>query len=496
MEILKSLGYITFVIYSVALFYIAAFCLMQFNLLYSFLFKKSGLCREVEDKDIKLWPKVTVQLPIYNEQYVVERLIDSIVAFDYPKDRFEIQVLDDSTDETKDIIAKKVAEVLRQGFDIKVIYRENRKGFKAGALKYGLTKANGEFIAIFDADFVPNRNFLKKTIPCFAQPEVGVVQTRWGHLNQSYSLLTELQALQLNAHFTIEQGGRARGDNFLQFNGTAGVWRKTTIEDAGGWHADTLTEDLDLSIRSQLKKWKIHYLVDVISPAELPVEMNGLRSQQYRWMKGGAENAKKLIPSIWDSNLKFGKKMHTTVYLLSSSVFLFIFLLGVSSVPLLFLLKYTTIDMDFLSYFLGALVAIAIIYFIANVHIAWPKQNYFYKILKFTLLFPIFLALSMGLSLHNAMAVLSGFFGKKSDFIRTPKYGINTIKDKFKGKNYFKGSFDPTVVIEGMLGLFFLTALIYGIVNDQGYFIALHATLAFGFLLIFGLSLAHAFKGK
>jgi cellulose synthase/poly-beta-1,6-N-acetylglucosamine synthase-like glycosyltransferase len=494
LEILKILGYISFVIYFIALFYIALFCFLQFHLLYNFLFK--AVVKQNYHEQNTTWPKVTVQLPIYNEKYVIERLIDSVVKFDYPKDRLEIQVLDDSTDETRQIVEEKVALLQAKGIDIKVVHRQNREGFKAGALKEGMQYANGDFIAIFDADFIPEPDFLQKTMPCFDNPEIGVVQTRWGHLNQDYSILTQLQAFQLNVHFTVEQAGRAQGGYYLQFNGTAGVWRKEAINDAGGWHADTLTEDLDLSIRSQLKGWKIHYLVDVTSPAELPVEMNGLRSQQYRWMKGGAENAKKLLPNIWKSDLEWHKKIQTTIHLLSSSVFLFIFLLGVVSVPLLFLIQYVKIDMHIFTYFLSTLIAIIIIYFIANVHVAWPKENYLIKVLKFLALFPIFISLSMGLSLHNGLAVLSGWLGNRSDFIRTPKYGINTVKDKFKGKNYFRGRLNLTVFIEGLLGFYFLAAFVYGLVFDKGYFILLHASLALGYLFIFGYSIIHAFRGR
>jgi len=244
-----------------------------------------------------VWPMVTVQLPLYNEQYVVERLIDTIAAFDYPKDRFEIHILDDSNDETLDIVKRKVEEYKAKGFQIEQILRPIRQGFKAGALKDGTIFAKGEFLAIFDADFMPRADFLKKTVPFFQDPKVGVVQTRWEHINQNYSLITKLQALQLNVHFTVEQVGRMQGDYFLQFNGTAGVWRKSTIDDAGGWEADTLTEDLDLSIRAQMKGWKIKFLEEIGSPAELPAEMNALKSQQFRWMKGGAETARKMLPT-------------------------------------------------------------------------------------------------------------------------------------------------------------------------------------------------------
>ena len=489
-------GYVCFFVYTIALVFIGLFCLMQLHLLVIFIFYKKKYAQDYKPDLIENFPVVTVQLPIYNEKYVVERLIDSIVNFNYPKENLEIQVLDDSTDETRDIIIKKVDDLITQGIDIKVVYREDRVGFKAGALKEGLLTAKGELIAIFDADFIPNPDFLLKTVPYFKKSDVGVVQTRWGHINQNFSLLTELQAFQLNAHFTIEQAGRAYGNYFLQFNGTAGIWRKDTIIDAGGWQADTLTEDLDLSIRSQLEGWKIHYLVETVSPAELPVEMNGLRSQQYRWMKGGAENAKKLIKKLWKSDLNNLKKIHSTFHLLSSSVFIFIFLLGIVSIPMLFTIDHIRLNTSFFGYFLSSLISIIAVYFVANVLIAWPKKHFVLRILKFLTLFPIFLSLSMGLSLHNTIAVISGWKGRQSDFIRTPKYGISKNNDSFAGKKYFKSDLSPIVWLEGFFAILFLVAIIYGFVVNKGYFIILHSCLALGFAIIFWYSILHSLRGR
>jgi len=262
-------------------------------------------------------------------------------------------VIDDSTDDSLELARAKVEEYQAQGFQIELVTRSDRTGYKAGALKAAMSKVKGEFIAIFDADFLPEKDFLRKTLPYFQNNEkLAVVQTRWGHINQGHSLLTEVQAFQLNVHFTVEQKGRQLGDYFLQFNGTAGVWRKAAIEDAGGWEADTLTEDLDLSYRAQLKGWKIMYLQDTIAPAELPSEMLGLKSQQHRWMKGGAETAKKLLPQVWASPMKFRSKVHGSIHLLGSSVFLSIFLLGIFSVPLIFVvmpLSGTVMNLFFLS---------------------------------------------------------------------------------------------------------------------------------------------------
>lgn len=481
--------YIIFGIYIVALTYIAAFCLMQFHLLFKYYKHRKTV--QTTEMGTKEYPFVTVQLPIFNEMYVVERLIDNIVQFDYPKDRFEIRILDDSTDETVAITAKKVAEYKAKGFDIVQVLREDRKGYKAGALKEDMKHAKGEFFAIFDADFLPEKDFLKRTIPHFSNPEIGVVQTRWGHINEDYSIITRLQAFQLNVHFTVEQVGRENGNYFLQFNGTGGVWRKKTIEDAGGWEADTLTEDLDLSVRAQLKGYKIYYLEDTVSPAELPAEMNGLKSQQHRWMKGGAETAKKLLPTVWKADLSFSKKFHATLHLLSSSIFLCVFIVGVFSVPVLFLMESVNFPMQYFAIFLTSMLSIMAVYYVGNVKGAWAADNFGKNILKFLFLFPVFLALSMGLSLHNSIAVLQGYRGKKSAFIRTPKFNLKTIADKMNQKNYLAKKIPFTTILEGILCLYFIFAIVQGIVSGNMSFLLFHILLAIGYGSICFYSIKH-----
>ena len=281
------------------------------------------------------WPHVTVQLPVYNELAVVTRIIDAAAALDYPADRLHIQVLDDSTDESVALAARRVAYHQDRGLRIDHVRRASRQGYKAGALAHGLTETDGEFVAIFDADFVPAPDFLRRTLPHFAAPEVGVVQTRWGHLNESESLLTRLQAFGLNAHFLVEQVGRAAGGHFLNFNGTGGVWRRTCIEDAGNWQADTLTEDLDLSYRAQLRGWRFVYRPDIVAPAELPAHLAALKSQQYRWNKGAAETARKHLGRVWRSaHLPLATRLHATFHLLNSSVFAVILVMALLSVPL------------------------------------------------------------------------------------------------------------------------------------------------------------------
>ncbi|WP_020566993.1 cellulose synthase family protein [Neolewinella persica] len=531
---MTGLALFVLAVYTISLLYITVYCLLQFNLLYhykqsnnptdhpvSFANLAPGVVEVKEPalagvgSDAKLsgtafnnesiapaaapgqayYPFVTVQLPIFNEFYVIARLIDAVAEFDYPKDRFEIHILDDSNDETVALVAEKVEEYRAKGFNISQIIRDKRQGFKAGALRDAMPVAKGEFIAIFDADFVPDPAFLQRTIPHFADPEVGVVQTRWEHINQNYSIITRLQALQLNVHFTVEQVGRMNGGHLLQFNGTAGVWRAATIEAGGGWQPDTLTEDLDLSIRSQLAGYKIHFLEEVGSPAELPIEMNSFKSQQHRWMKGGAETAKKMLPDVWKSDLAFGHKVHATAHLLGSTIFLFVFLCGVFSVPLLFLfgeLAALGFSKNFFAVFLAGLLSVIGIYYTANVQSVANKEESFLKsVLKFILLFPLFLALSMGLSLHNTVAVLQGYRGKKSPFVRTPKFNINTIKDKLTSKKYLSGKLNLITVGEGLLSLYFLFAVAGGFYLQNTTFIVFHGLLALGYGAIFYYSVKH-----
>ncbi len=486
---------ITLVIYFVGLMAITIYCLLQFHLLYYYKTKKNNYLTKINapmDESADL-PMVTIQLPIFNERYVVQRLLESITALDYPKAKMEIQVLDDSTDDTVEITAKEVDKYSELGFDIKHITRTDRTGYKAGALKSATTFAKGEFIAIFDADFLPENDFLMKTMRHFADPKIGIVQTRWEHLNQNYSLLTRVQAFQLNVHFTIEQLGRKVGNLLLQFNGTAGVWRKETINDAGGWEADTLTEDLDLSYRAQLKGWKIIYLEDVTSPAELPSEMNGLRSQQFRWMKGGAETAKKVLPQVWKSSLTFRQKIHASTHLLGSTIFLAVFAIGIFSVPLAMAIKPMGYDADIFAFFLIGLISIILIYYVANVEVAWSQENRFKMIFKFLFLFPIFLALSMGLSFHNSIAVIQGYIGKKSPFVRTPKFDIRELGDQIVKKNYFSTSISKTILWEGFFSIYFLAGLVWGVMCQEPTFVIMHFLLAIGYGLIFYFSVKNVF---
>ena len=493
----QILAYLVLTIYVVSLIYITLYSLMQFHLLYYYnRAKKNGPTTDDLSLTQQEWPLVTVQLPIFNERFVVARLIDNIMKLDYPKDKLEVQILDDSTDETVSIAASKVKQYRDDGFSIHHVRRPNRKGYKAGALKAGMVEANGEFLAIFDADFLPKPDFLRRTIPHFKDEEVGVVQTKWEHLNQDYSIITRLQAFQLNVHFSVEQSGRQSGNLMLQFNGTGGVWRKQTIEEAGGWEADTLTEDLDLSYRAQLKGWRIRYLENIGSPAELPIEMNGFKSQQFRWMKGGAETARKMIPAIWNSSLTWTQKLHATTHLMSSAIFLFIFLVGVFSVPTLFAFSILSISKHFLTYFIISLICIVVVYYVGNVYASWEKGNWLKTLFKFLILFPIFLSLSMGLSLHNSLAVIQGYLGKKSGFVRTPKFDIRSLHDKIKSNNYLVKKISLTVIGEVLLCLYFVFGLIAGWVLGDTSFLLFHLMLALGYGTISYITIKHLRMGS
>jgi cellulose synthase/poly-beta-1,6-N-acetylglucosamine synthase-like glycosyltransferase len=401
---------------------------------------------------------VTIQLPLYNELYVVERLINSVCEIDYPKDKMEIQVLDDSTDETVNIVAAAVEQKKRQGFDIQHIRRGNREGFKAGALKEGLIIAKGEYIAIFDADFIPRKDFLKKTLSFFGD-NVGMVQTRWEHLNSDFSILTKAQALALDGHFVIEQSVRNKAGFFINFNGTGGVWRKSCIEDAGNWHADTLTEDLDLSYRAQLNGWKFVFLKDFTSPAELPSEMSALKSQQFRWTKGAIETAKKILPLVWKSNVPMRIKLQSTFHLTNNLVFPFILLAAILNVPLIFIKNSGPHEAYFavMSLFVLAFVSSFLFYLYSqkDIRTDWRKK---------IVLFPLFMAGSMGFAVNNSRAVFEGLMNRKSEFVRTPKFKVENSKDTLKGNKYLaKKKIDMMAMVELIMAIYCLIGIVSSI---------------------------------
>lgn len=480
-------GWFVIVIYGFGMFFIFSYSLVQLSLLLNYRKKiKAEAAKEWKGD----WPTVLVQLPVFNERYVVERLIDATCQLDYPKEKLSIQLLDDSTDESFEIATAMVNARKGQGINIKQVRRPERKGFKAGALQYGLNCSDAEYVAIFDADFVPDRDFLRKAIPQFVHESIGMVQSRWGHLNRDYSLLTRVQAFALDAHFTVEQSGRNIGNHFINFNGTAGVWRRKCILDAGGWSADTLTEDLDLSYRAQLKGWKFKFIENVVSPAELPAEMNALKNQQYRWNKGAAECAKKHVGNVFRSkSLSGATKIHAFFHLLNSSIFIWIVICAIASLPLI-LLKNEVAGYELIFASGGILLfsffVLAFFYYTAFAKLKTAPKS------AFIWLYPAFLSLSMGMSLHNARAVILGYIGKKTPFVRTPKWNLVGQKGSFKQKKYVDRKIPLISWVEGLLGIYFLLALAVGIKLGEWGFIPLHIMLVFGFFAVFHYSVKHA----
>ena len=459
-------------IYTISLLLIFMYALAQLNLLFNYLKYRNKLddSPKFDFNNPEEIPFVTIQLPVYNELYVMKRLLKNIAKIDYPIEKLEIQVLDDSTDESILTTAIQIKKIKALGIDIQHIQRTNRQGFKAGALKEGLKTAKGEFIAIFDADFLPKANWLRQTIPYFKDAQLGVVQTKWSHINRNYSTLTKIQAFALDAHFTLEQVGRNSKGHFINFNGTAGVWRKECIYDAGNWEGDTLTEDLDLSYRAQFRNWKFKYLEKVETPAELPVVISAARSQQFRWNKGGAENFQKMIKRILrNKNSSFKTKIHSVLHLLNSTMFTCIFLVSVLSIPMLYIKNdYAHLKPYF--YSISFFVVSSLIFFVCY----WfmYKKIYgsgFKNFIIYIGAFLTFFSIAMGFSLHNTIAVLEGHFGKKSEFIRTPKFNIKTIKDGWENNKYIKKRPSVHVILEGILALYFIFGMYSAfIVGDQG----------------------------
>ena len=475
------------IIYTLALLFIFIYSLAQLGLFFNYLKSKKheDVCPQLDLTNPAETPYVTIQLPLYNEMYVVERLLNNVAEIDYPKDKLEIQVLDDSTDESVHSNKAQVEQLRERGLDIVHITRVDRKGFKAGALKEGLKIAKGEFIAIFDADFLPKSNWLKKTIPYFKNDNIGVVQTRWGHINRNYSTLTKIQAFALDFHFILEQVGRNYGNHFINFNGTAGVWRKECILDAGDWQGDTLAEDLDLSYRAQLKDLKFNYLEDVETPAELPVVISAARSQQFRWNKGAAENFQKIYWKLFkDKTVSAKTKFHSFFHLLNSSMFLLVLLVAILSVPVLFIKNNNP---DFSWYFnVIAFFALSTVIFFVCYWLTYKKIHGggFKNFLAYIGMFLTFFSVAMGFSVHNSLAVLEGHFGKKSEFVRTPKFNINSLKDSWKGKNYMASNISGNTIIELILVVYFGFAIYSAFTTGDYGLILFHIMLFFGFAFV------------
>jgi cellulose synthase/poly-beta-1,6-N-acetylglucosamine synthase-like glycosyltransferase len=413
-------------------------------------------------------PRVTVQLPMYNEQFVIDRLIEAVCAMEYPREKLEIQVLDDSTDETQEVAAQIVERYAALGHPIVYIHRTNRHGFKAGALDEGLDVAKGEFIAIFDADFVPPPDWLMRVIHHFAEPEIGMVQTRWTHLNRDYSMLTQIEAILLDGHFVLEHGGRARSGDFFNFNGTAGMWRRQAIVDAGGWQHDTLTEDTDLSYRSQLAGWKFKYLPDIECPAELPIEMTAFKTQQARWAKGLIQTSKKVLPLIWKSEIPRKQKIEAIYHLTANISYPLMVIMTALLIPCMIVRFYQgwfqmlLIDVPL---FAASSLSIAVFYTVSQREL-FPKTWW-----KTFLYLPALMALGIGLTVTNTKAVLEALFGIQSAFARTPKYRVAQKGEKSIAAKKYRKRLVLAPWIELFIGAYFALAIVYTISN-QNYFTA------------------------
>jgi cellulose synthase/poly-beta-1,6-N-acetylglucosamine synthase-like glycosyltransferase len=435
-------------------------------------------------------PVVTIQLPLYNEMYVADRLIAAVCALEYPRELLEIQVLDDSTDETRGIAELAVRRLAAEGVDIKYFHRSDRTGYKAGALEAGLTQARGEFVGIFDADFLPTPDFLTRIMPHFADGKVGMVQARWGHINQDYSLLTKIQSILLDGHFVLEHGARYRSGRFFNFNGTAGVWRRAAIADAGGWQHDTLTEDLDLSYRAQLRGWRFVFVSDVIAPAEVPVEMNAFKSQQHRWAKGSIQTCRKLLPQILRAKLPLAVKAEAFFHLTANFNYPLMCVLSVLMFPSM-VIRYNMgwyemmlIDVPL---FFAATFSVCNFYMMCQreIHRDWRAR------IKYL---PFLMSIGIGLCINNSRAVFEALFNKQSEFARTPKYRIERDSDEWVGKRY-RQSVAVQPLIELALGLYFTATVFYALANQIYGTVPFLVLFQIGFLYTGLLSIVQQYAG-
>lgn len=464
--------------YGFALFILIMFGIHKYVLLYARHKYRNDPIEPLND--LPVWPQVTVQLPIYNEKYVIKRLLRAVARLDYPVEKLHIQVLDDSSDDTVERTRRLVARLQQRGVNIKHIRRPERVGFKAGALEYGMNRTDSNYIAIFDADFVPDSDFLKRTIPHLeTRPEIGMLQARWGHINRNYSLLTRLQAIFLDAHFLIEHYARNRSGKFFNFNGTAGIWRKQAIVDAGGWQHDTLTEDLDLSYRAQLKGWKFLYLPDVVVPAELPVEMNAYKSQQHRWAKGSVQTGLKLIPTIWKADLPWLVKMEAIIHLGSNFSYLLMTVPALLLIPVLNLQVQFDVRMAIIPYLLTFFAAT----FSVVVYYGYSIKKSTGRFFPYVMYIPALMGMGIGLSINNGKAVLEALFGQQSDFKRTPKFNIKKQGDTWKQKKYSVAK-NKSHYVEILFAIYFTFGLAYFYLEELYLSIPFFLLFLFGFLFI------------
>lgn len=448
--------------YFIVLVLLASYGMHRYTLVYLY-YKKRNKQTSRPTQEFPELPRVTIQLPIFNEQFVVDRLLQAISRIDYPREKLDIQLLDDSTDETVTVASSLVDHYASQGLPITYLHRTNRSGYKAGALHEGLKAAQGEFVAIFDADFVPPPDFLLQTIHHFTDPGIGMVQTRWTHINRRYSFLTEVEAILLDGHFVLEHSGRARHNVFFNFNGTAGIWRRRAIDDAGGWEHDTLTEDTDLSYRAQLKGWKFIYRQDVECPAELPVEMTAFKTQQARWAKGLIQTGKKILPRVLKSDQPFRVKLEAWYHLTANMSYPLMVILSVLLLPAMVIRFYQGwfqmlyIDIPL---FLASTFSISSFYLVSQRELfprSWPRA---------LLYLPFLMALGIGLTVTNTIAVLEALIGRQTAFARTPKYRVENKKDAMRAAKYRKRlGWIPWV--ELLIGSYFALTVYYAVDNEN-----------------------------
>jgi cellulose synthase/poly-beta-1,6-N-acetylglucosamine synthase-like glycosyltransferase len=462
--------------YFIVLVILAAYGFHRYQLVWMYFRNRKNKVTEPKSLFTEL-PRVTIQLPIFNEQYVVDRLVESICAIDYPRDRLDIQVLDDSTDETVQVASAVVEKYRAMGHDIVYIHRTDRTGFKAGALDNGLKSAKGEFVAIFDADFTPPEDWLMKVIHHFAEPIIGMVQTRWTHLNRDYSFLTEVEAILLDGHFVLEHGGRSRSNVFFNFNGTAGMWRLKAIDDAGGWEHDTLTEDTDLSYRSQLAGWKFLYLQDVECPAELPIEMTAFKTQQARWAKGLIQCAIKDLPKVMRSNVNKREKIEAVYHLTANLSYPLMIILSVLMMPAMiirFYQGYYQMLMIDLPLFMASTFSISSFYLVSQ------KELFPGRWFRTFLYLPFLMALGIGLTITNTKAVMEALMGKQTAFARTPKYRVQSKGDKSVAAKKYRKRLGVIPWIELLIGCYFALTIWYAVDNEN------YVTIPFLVLFVFG----------
>ncbi len=445
-------------------------------------------------KKVTDYPMITIQLPIYNEYYMVERLLSSVSQINWPKEKLEIQILDDSDDETSDLISQTLKETKFSPFKIQHLKRKRREGFKAGALQAGFQQSEGEFIAIFDADFLLDEDFLHKTIPLFSDEKLGAVQTKWGHINENYSWLTKAQALSLDVHFNIEQFSKSEFNHFINFNGTAGVFRRKCLLSVGGWNNDVLTEDLDLSYRAQLKGWKFKYFPGSVSPAELPITVGALRSQQHRWAKGGAQCARKYCARIIKhKNLPWLTKMLALFHLLSSFVFVSIVGLIFLSIPLLLALELNPTGVSFIASLKAFfLISLAAVCFYCLFAMKKKCENPWKVLATFAFFFPFYISINMNIALYNAIGVIEGYLGRKSPFVRTPKFKVGNEKNQgkpWKNNKYLRKKAEKWLWLDFLVALYLLSAALLAFHYKNTSMLIFLASALIGFTYVFGFSL-------